>query len=202
MDVQFLANKLPFVKWIRPQACEKAVTYNGGEHRPSWFNISYLPPHVHEFDEVAIGESISFIEQLILVEVQNGIDPKRILLIGFSQGAALCLMTALTTLHDLGGVASLSGWIPHRIRNHIVHNDPLLPIFWAQGKDDTEIPVRYARNSIEFLEQRLCMNEENLRYLEYDEMGHEVTVHVLYDLVDWLTTALCSGSGSPPDSKE
>ena len=60
--------------------------------------------------------SIKAIEQLILSEVHIGIDPERILLAGFSQGAALCLMTALTTLHDIGGVVSLSGWIPHRIR--------------------------------------------------------------------------------------
>lgn len=70
-----------------------------------------------EFDERGITESIKVIEQLILTEMYNGMDPKRILLVGFSQGAALCLMTALTTLYDLGGVASLSGWIPHRIRD-------------------------------------------------------------------------------------
>jgi lysophospholipase-2 len=32
---------------------------------------------------------------------------------GFSQGAALSLLVVLTTLHELGGVISLAGWIPH-----------------------------------------------------------------------------------------
>ena len=46
-----------------------------------------------------------------------GIDSRNIVLIGFSQGAALSLMVGLTTLHELGGVVSLSGWIPCRMRD-------------------------------------------------------------------------------------
>lgn len=49
--------------------------------------------------------------------MQRGIHPRKIFLVGFSQGAALSLMVGLTTLHDLGGIGSLSGWIPHRIRD-------------------------------------------------------------------------------------
>jgi lysophospholipase-2 len=57
------------------------------------------------------------IESLILAQIHRGIDARRILLVGFSQGAALSLMVAISTLHDLGGVASLSGWIPPRARD-------------------------------------------------------------------------------------
>ena len=56
------------------------------------------------------------LEKLILQEVHNGIAPSRIILAGFSQGASLCLMTALTTWHEIGGVGSFSGWIPHHAR--------------------------------------------------------------------------------------
>ena len=233
LDINFLAQRLPFVKWLRPQAYvvfqsrppvltliqaidshKRPVTYHGGESRHSWFNICQLPPCIDEFDEVGIVESISVIEQLILEEVHNGIDPRRILLVGFSQGAALCLMTALTTLHELGGVASLSGWIPHRIREvcvlmsltgcvlvftkirftpqNIMQTDPHLPIFWSHGIDDTEIPIRYARNSIEFLEQRLFMNDDTLHYYEYAETGHEVTENILSDLAQWIMNVLSS----------
>ena len=87
-----------------------------GEPRSSWFNVWHFPPYINERDESGAANSIASIEQLILSEIRNGIDQKRIILVGFSQGAALCLMTALTTLHELGGVASLSGWIPHWIR--------------------------------------------------------------------------------------
>jgi predicted esterase len=56
------------------------------------------------------------VEGLIQAEVHRGADPRRIVLMGFSQGAALSLLVTLTTLHELGGVISLSGWIPHRGR--------------------------------------------------------------------------------------
>lgn len=73
---------------------------------------------------------------------------------------------------------------------HIIQTDPSLPIFWAHGKDDTEIPIRYARNSVEFLEQRLYMNEETLCYFEYEETGHEITEDILHELTRWIMNVL------------
>ena len=100
----------------RVHSRKQRVTLNNGEQRPSWFDIAHLPPYRDEFDEVAINEAIRGIEGIIQQKVQEGVDPKRIILIGFSQGAAVGLMVGLTTLHELAGVASLSGWIPHRVR--------------------------------------------------------------------------------------
>lgn len=88
-----------------------------GHECPSWFNIWHLPPYPDECDDATISDSIAGLEQLIINEIRSGIDQKRIFLVGIGQGAALCLMTALTTLHELAGVASLSGWIPHRFRD-------------------------------------------------------------------------------------
>lgn len=92
------------------------MSYNQGERRPSWFNIRRLPPGPEEFDEAAISQSVAAIENIILGQVHAGIDSRRIILVGFSQGAALSMMVSLTTLHELGGVVSLSGWIPARVR--------------------------------------------------------------------------------------
>ena len=63
-----------------------------------------------------MASSVSSVEVWIQAEVHRGTDPRRIVLMGFSQGAALSLLVALTTLHELGGVVSLAGWIPHRGR--------------------------------------------------------------------------------------
>lgn len=69
-----------------------------------------------------------------------------------------------------------------------------MPIFWAHGNADTEIPLRYARNSIEFLEQRLCMTEDVLSYVEYAGLSHEITDVVLNDLSVWLSGIFNRGS--------
>jgi lysophospholipase II len=79
--------------------------------------MSHFPPYPGEFDEHSVAESVAYIENLILAQVYAGIDPRRIVLAGFDQGAALSMMVALTTLHELGGVVCLSGWIPHRARD-------------------------------------------------------------------------------------
>lgn len=83
--------------------------------------MHHLPPTAEEFDEKSpeLAASISRIEDLILSQVHSGIDSRRVFLVGFSQGAALALMTGLSSLHELGGIVSLSGWIPNRYREVI-----------------------------------------------------------------------------------
>ncbi|THH17214.1 hypothetical protein EW146_g3557 [Bondarzewia mesenterica] len=114
--IQGLSRQLPKIKWILPQATSKPVTFNQGRSRPNWFDIATLPPGEAEWDGVGIAQSMSTVESIIQAEVHAGIDSRKVVLVGFSQGAALGLAVALTTLHELGGVASLSGWIPHRAR--------------------------------------------------------------------------------------
>jgi predicted esterase len=94
----------------------RPVTYCAGQCRPSWFDIRSLPPGYDEWDDAGVASSVAAMEGLIQAEVHHGADPRRIILMGFSQGAALSLLVGLTTLHELGGVISLSGWIPHRGR--------------------------------------------------------------------------------------
>ncbi|KAL0950678.1 hypothetical protein HGRIS_007461 [Hohenbuehelia grisea] len=110
------AERLPHVTWILPQAPQRELTLSPGHRRPSWFDLSRLPPPPDDFDEQAMSESSSCIENIILGQVHAGIDSRRIVLIGFSQGAALSLVVALTTLYELAGAVIMSGWLPHRSR--------------------------------------------------------------------------------------
>lgn len=85
---------------------------NKGQKRHSWFNISSLPPDTSEFDESSIEASVLLIRSIILSEVHSGTDSRRIVVIGFSQGAVITMMLALTNLIELGGLVSLCGWVP------------------------------------------------------------------------------------------
>lgn len=89
-----------------------------------------LPPQPHEFDEIGISESIQFIESIIIAQVASGIDSRRIVLAGFSQGAALSLMVGLTSLYELGGIISMSGWIPNRMREVSAGPSPSIPFLY------------------------------------------------------------------------
>ena len=62
-------------------------------------------------DEPGILRTVSSVNQLISAEVESGIAPGRIVIGGFSQGAAISVLTALTNDCKLAGAACLSGWI-------------------------------------------------------------------------------------------
>lgn len=130
--IHTLAAYLPGVKWVLPQRyvvcimetkplfvtfCStlRPVTMNEGQVRPAWFDVFHLPP-CKSCGPVGLADSIASVEQVIHKEMQLVNQASKVVLAGFSQGAALSMVLALTTLHDLGGVASLSGWIPHPSR--------------------------------------------------------------------------------------
>lgn len=99
----------------RPQ---RAVPQSEGVSWTSWFDIRRSPPYIR--DDESEHTAVSFVEDLILAEMHAGLDSSRIILVGFGLGAALSMMVALTTLHDLGGVACLSGWIPYPWRQVLI----------------------------------------------------------------------------------
>ncbi|KAJ7748543.1 Phospholipase/carboxylesterase/thioesterase [Mycena maculata] len=184
MILEGLVPKLPYVEWILPQAPDNPVTYSLGRCRPSWFDIAALPPGDAEFDEPAIAESIALIEGLILAQIHRGVDARRIFLVGFSQGAALSLMVALSTLHDLGGVASLSGWIPPRARDQTLAS-PNVPILWCHGTADEQIPLAVAENGVAFLRAHVNTTP-TLRFRTYAGLGHTISDDEVDDLLAWL----------------
>ncbi|TFL03672.1 Phospholipase/carboxylesterase [Pterulicium gracile] len=184
------APALPSVKWILPQApSDQPAAYYHGECRPSWFEISELPPTQDPNEDCQqIKNSVSAIEDLILGEVHAGMDPKRIFLVGFSQGAALALIVALSTLYELGGVVSLSGWIPHRARPLLMSTT--MPILWCHGLSDDEIPYSYAQEAVAYLRSRLGISTRTLTFKEYEDLEHTIRTDELEDVVSWLSRVL------------
>jgi len=185
-----LAPRIPNVKWILPQAHKRPVSLNQGQRRPSWFDVARLPPGSDEFDEHGLSESIVLIENLILSQVHSGINSRRIVLAGFSQGAALSMMVSLTTLHYLGGVVSLSGWIPPPVRHQMLHAAPNLPILWCHGTADEEIPLSYADDAVTFLRNSVGIPPSKLQFLVYEGLGHTIHDNELNDVAWWLQTIL------------
>ncbi|KIJ68625.1 hypothetical protein HYDPIDRAFT_82069 [Hydnomerulius pinastri MD-312] len=184
--MEALAKDFPSLLWLLPQSPQNPVTLNQGERRPSWFDIANLPPHDDEYDKTGITQSVSIIENIILEQVYAGIDSRKIVLVGFSQGAALSLIVALTTLHELGGVVGLSGWIPPGVREQMIHTEQNLPILWCHGDADDEIPLSNGENAIQFIRSKLHITEPRLRFKKYAGLGHTINDQELNDLIPWL----------------
>ncbi len=92
-------------------------------------------------DEPRMLDSVSCINQFISAEVNSGIDPGRIVVGGFSQGAAMSLLCGLTNERKLGGVVSLSGWLVLKNKIKVVSE----PDLSGTSSDLTHLDVFPAR---------------------------------------------------------
>jgi len=111
------------------------------------------------------------------------IDPRKIVLLGFSQGGALAFDLALRDSSRFAGLAGLSCWFPEQLVEQIqpesAHQS--LPVLVVHGTEDPMVPVDRARES----RQQLTRLGVPLTYREY-EMGHEIIAEALRDIVTWL----------------
>jgi phospholipase/carboxylesterase len=109
------------------------------------------------------------------------IDSKRIVLMGFSQGAAICNTLVLTQPGGAIGVASLAGLIPEVVAETAQGKLDGLPVFIAHGTRDETVPLAAAQQTRD-LYTRLGAQ---VTYGEYPT-GHKLTTQAMADLKQWL----------------
>jgi len=111
------------------------------------------------------------------------IDPKKLVVLGFSQGGVLAYSLALAEPARFAALAVLSSWLPEELVPPLSIPDSIqsLPTLVQHGSEDPMIEVGRAQESIERLRQLRLP----LTYREYD-MGHEITAKSLTDLSAWL----------------
>ena len=100
------------IKWILPCAPRNSVSVNNGMRMTSWMDILEIPITTITPDNgVDIDESIAIVNKIINTEIEKGvIKPEKIIVGGFSQGAALAIASSLRFDKKLGGFFALSGW--------------------------------------------------------------------------------------------
>jgi phospholipase/carboxylesterase len=143
----------------------------------SWLHqtLDYWP-EVTDFNEAveAMTHFLSYLPRLY------NADPDRIYLMGFSQGAAVAITTAIHRPDLIRGIASLVGFAPRANSADISGRLAGKPIFMAAGTEDERIPIDQARRSAELLRQA----GSDLRYREYNT-GHKMTPEGMKDLQAW-----------------
>ncbi|MGH2619683.1 MAG: alpha/beta hydrolase [Anaerolineales bacterium] len=139
--------------------------------------IGAWPPMLEEF-----AESVRLLESLLQYLDQNhGLDRGRLVLFGFSQGAAMIFAAAMTAKAGLSippaAIAVGSGHLPQGDLS------PLrgLPVFWGHGTRDELIPVSVARNDVE----RLRAAGAQVQYCEAD-VTHKLGLACLRELRQWI----------------
>jgi predicted esterase len=78
---------------------------------PGWADILGLKKEIPE-DEKGYKESLQRVRKIFENEVKLGIDTRRILIGGFSQGGAMSYLALEELGVPLAGLIVLSGWLP------------------------------------------------------------------------------------------
>ena len=170
------------VRFVFPHAPEIPVTINGGYRMRAWYDIVGADL-VRREDEAGLRQSQARVAALIDRERERGIEAKRIVLMGFSQGCAMALMTGLRYPERLAGLVGLSGYLPLAAtlaaERHPANGD--VPIFLAHGSADPVVPIDRAEKS----RDALVALGYPVEWHDYP-MPHSVCAEEVADLSRWL----------------
>lgn len=174
------------IRFIFPHAPTMPVTVNGGYVMPAWYDVAGQNILAGE-DEAGMRKSQSQIIELIEAEKTKGIEPKRIILAGFSQGGAMTLFTGLRYPLKLAGLMVLSAYLPlaETTTAEMSEVNSKTSIFMAHGKQDGVVPFEGAKISKEFLTKR----GYSVEWHEYT-MAHSLHPQEIKDISAWIQTIL------------
>ena len=174
------------VRFVFPHAPIRPVTINGGMAMRAWYDILGADIARRE-DEAGLRESQRAVQALIERERGRGIEASRIVLMGFSQGGAMTLLSGLRFGERLAGLVGLSGYLPLAVSTEAERSaaNQGLPIFMAHGRLDPVIPIARAVDSREAL---LSLGYD-VEWHEYT-MPHSVCAEEIVDLNQWMVRVL------------
>ena len=111
------------------------------------------------------------------------IDPKKLVVLGFSQGGVMAYSLALANPARFAALAVLSSWLPKELLPRLNVTDAVqsLPTLVQHGTQDPMIEIARARSSMAMLRQLRVP----LTFHEHP-MGHEISAKSLAELSAWL----------------
>lgn len=174
------------LRFVFPHAPPRPVTVNGGATMRAWYDIFSLERD-GPVDEVGIRDSAAILNTLIAREQERGIDARRIVVAGFSQGGAVALHAALRYPERLAGLMALSTYLPltSSFNAEVVDNAAAvnqdLPIFMAHGSFDPMLPMQMGRSSADML----LAADFTVEWHDYP-MAHAVCAEEIEDIREWL----------------
>jgi phospholipase/carboxylesterase len=177
-----LPDELP-LRFVLPHAPIRPVTVNQNNPTRAWYDV-YSFNDLNQEDAPGILQMQTLIEQLIEEEIAEGIDSKRIILAGFSQGGAMALRTALCHSRPLGGVLALSTYLPlpHQLQQDSQALPRSLPVFIGHGLFDHVLPVMLG---LACYKQLRDLGYPSVEWHDYP-MEHQLCEQELQDIARWI----------------
>lgn len=147
-------------------------------------------------DEEGILNSVDTVDRLVEQEIENGVDPERIIVGGFSQGCAVSLVWGVTgrMRNKVAGVVCLSGYFPLTDRIEKLMADrgvdergedtKTKKWLYAHGSKDMLVPIRLFEQGKQELAK--YVKKEDVEDHIYEGMSHTTGPAELRDMLFWL----------------
>ena len=172
------------VRFVFPHAPSMPVTINNGFVMPAWYDILEMDIG-RTVDTEQLMLSAAAVHALIEREIERGIDSRRIILAGFSQGGAVILQAALSCPRPLAGALSLSSYFPtvDVVVPQVANRE--LPILVCHGTRDPVVDETLGKKA----EADLRALGHPTQYRNYP-MEHSVCIEEIRDISKWFQERL------------
>jgi phospholipase/carboxylesterase len=184
-NMMALAEELPLtlpVRHVCIDAPVRPVTFNNHIPMRAWYDITGFKASDRE-DKSGILQSTAAIHDIIEAQLVEGFEPSQIILAGFSQGGAMALVAGLCSKHAIGGMVSLSAYLP--LASIIKTNlNRETPIFVGSGLHDQVVIPAWTEASVQWLNAQGFSQVEVHKY----PMEHTVCFEEVNEMANWLAT--------------
>lgn len=172
------------IRFIFPHAPKIPVTVNGGFVMPAWYDILEMNID-RRVDSIQLRASAEAISRFIEKQIERGIESKRIILAGFSQGGAVAYQACLSSEQPLGGLLAMSTYFATSDSISLAEINKEIPIEIHHGSFDPVVPEHLGRKAQKFLADR----GYTVSYRSYP-MEHSVCPQQINDIAAWLESIL------------
>jgi phospholipase/carboxylesterase len=158
-----------------------------GRNQFGWYHVAFYADRIDR-NEAELEQSRKLLVQFIDEAVAKyGADPRRVYLMGFSQGSIMSLAVMLTQPELLAGVVVQSGSLPREVLPIAAAPERLkdFPVLVVHGLYDEVLPIAEGRAVRDHLNQLPV----KLDYREYP-MRHQISDQSLDDVCGWLIAQL------------
>ncbi|HYM19472.1 MAG TPA: dienelactone hydrolase family protein [Candidatus Kapabacteria bacterium] len=155
----------------------------------AWYHLEQTPQGLRSDTASRLESEVIIIGSLPEIIRKERIDPSNIILMGFSQGTAMCY--SLLSRNDfaavgisLKAVVALSGYVPQDIITPLSKKDLHgLPVFISHGEFDEVIPFSALAESSKYLAEAQAVVTSR-----HYPIGHGINDEVLSDLKKWFSS--------------
>ena len=188
-DMMGLVGQLPLTVAVRHvfiEAPVRPVTLNNRMSMRAWYDIVGIKLTDRE-DREGILQSEDMIREVIDNQLADGFESTQIFLAGFSQGGAMALFAGLRSLKPLGGIVSLSAYLP-LVSDCESILDKRTPMFIAGGRFDPIVLPGWTKQSYDWV---VSCGFQRVTCLDYP-MEHSICIEEIRDLAGWFSSEIVS----------